>query len=131
MNPTITADFRDYSAELPEIGSFSLETRPGAPLAVFRATSTDDAEQIATFGSSMARDIGTEILQWAGNHSLWGEDTWSDEPRGRGSLRVIAEDGEITTTVSDAAPFTMSVDYAIDIAQRLIVWAGVKVTANA
>lgn len=93
---------------------------PAAGLATIKVASESDYV-MARLDSDTARDVGTYILRCAGNPGLNGTHAWNN-------VQVTAVDGEVSIGVSDNGAYAehgLRQPDAVDVGQRLIVWAGI------
>lgn len=129
-----TSTFRDYALESFSGGEFSIDT--GGNTAVLRlALNHPEFAVKYQFDRSVARELGTNLLRWSG-----GPSTCTLEPvefstilakaavNGR-KLRVEVIDGTVMFLLPDGTEFQATDEETIDLAQRLIVWAGVDTNA--
>jgi hypothetical protein len=126
-NQETTSTFRDYAADSFGGGEFSIETN--GSMAVLRlALNHPEFAEAYYFDRDTARQLGTNLLNWVG-----GPGTCTLEPveytdTASDVLRVEVIDGTVMFLLSDGN-FQACDEEVIDLAQRLIVWAGVDVNA--
>lgn len=105
---------------------------------IIRVTATEDAFSISHIWAAAglqgpvtltdrdkAREFGTFILFCTGNESLWTNEDYvvSD---GTHEVRFAAEDGVPLFVIADSSsPIQLPEADAIDLGQRLIIWAGI------
>jgi len=124
MSPTT---FRDYAADSFGGGEFSIET--AGSMAVLRlALNHPELAEAYYFDRDTARELGTDLLRWSSSPT-----TCTLEPVGYTDtdddvLRVEVIDGTVMFLLCDGS-FQATDPEVIDLAQRLIVWAGVDVNA--
>lgn len=125
-----TSTFRDYAFESFGGGVFSIETS-GEEIALLSvALNHPELTECFTFDRATARDLGTKLLRWS--HSATTLDTVEFAPEFGSTnqpLRVDVVDGTVMFLLQDGT-FQACDEEVIDLAQRLIVWAGVNVTAD-
>lgn len=122
---TTTATFRDYAFDDLAGGAFSIDTS-GQFAVISAATNHPEFAVVVEIDRQQAREIGTSLLQWAGNPTLHAYDDWC----ATGGVEVNVIDGEIEITVArsgEISGYEPTTEQAIDLGQRLIVWAGVAV----
>lgn len=124
---TTTATFIDYAADSFGGGEFSIET--AGSMAVLRlALNHPEFAEAYYFDRGTARKLGTSLLRWSGSEMcstlqpVEFVDTEDDV------LRVEVIDGTVMFLLSDGR-FQATDEEVIDLAQRLIVWAGVDTKA--
>jgi hypothetical protein len=131
-----TATFRDYNADNPEYGEFSLDTSGTASqfgrddLAVIIETWEDDDGRLgqrAEFTREQAREIGTVLIGCTGDQWAFMLQTEREFKGVIGSLHLDVVDGVATVWVTNGPDFIMPADgsYTHDMGVRLIAWAGV------
>jgi len=131
-NPDPTT-FRDYAADSFGGGVFSIKTC-GQYAELTLALNHPELAVTYKFSRDTARELGTDLLRWSG-----GPSTCTLEPveyptiecaaalNGK-VLRVEVIDGTVMFLLRDGS-FQATDLEVIDLAQRLIVWAGVDVNA--
>ena len=129
MTATRTATFRDYTADLPGQATFVVSTPRGAGYATLQLSFTGRT-RTAALDAATARDLGTQLLHWTGNQIIQTLDPVAFPTGNDVELTVDVLDGEATIAIGaalDDAPlsFDLSDEQVTDLAQRLIVWAGV------
>ncbi|MFA5712003.1 hypothetical protein [Mycolicibacterium sp.] len=139
-----TANYRDYNADNPEFGEFSIDTSGkhtlyGEPVALITQTWMDPASDdsdggehslTAHFTRGQARDLGRALLGWTGDHAfmLYAQHTFEGMSVDGLSIEVV--DGEPTLNVGNGPDFIANADICHDMGIRLIVWAGVNTEAT-
>jgi hypothetical protein len=128
-----TTTFRDYAADSFGGGVFSIDTT-GKNAVLSLALNHPEFTVNYKFDRAVARQLGTDLLRWSG-----GPGTCTLQPveyltvdgkvAANGSvLRVEVIDGTVMFLLSDGT-FQATDEEVIDLAQRLIVFAGVDVNA--
>ncbi|OBS01865.1 hypothetical protein A9W98_17940 [Mycobacterium gordonae] len=125
-----TATFRDYNADLPEDGEFSVNTSDVAHAEIVMDINGVRLSDKLT--PTAARDMGTFLVRSA--ERAGESDCEFIGTMGR-AFRLSAYDfGDIDFALcadgeegDTFVEFTLSTEQAIDLGQRLIVWAGVNV----
>lgn len=142
---TTTATFRDYNADNPEAGEFSVDTSgtvvPYLDRAVITQTWMDandetdhgggELAQVVTFDRDQARALGMRLIAWTSEDWAFMLHAEHEFKGNTGSLHVIVADGEPTIYVSNGPDFIASAEITHDMGVRLIAWAGVDVPVNA
>lgn len=127
---TVTDAYRTYDGD-----NLAVDTRISfahgglAMVATAERVSTRESGdyEYVSLSPDMAREVGTFIVHCAGNPSLHGEKTWTDEFGS--TLRVFFEDGMPTFDICDTGRlWTTTPLNTIDLGQRLIIWAGPDLT---
>ena len=119
-----TDTFRDYAFESFSGGEFSIETGGDEVALLSLALNHPELKTCYTFDRTIARELGTSLLRWSG-----GPSTCTIEPVEFDTLRVEVIDGTVIFLLPDGQEFQTTDEEIIDLAQRLIVWAGVDVDA--
>lgn len=128
-----TATFRDYAAESFGGGVFSINTS-GETADLTLALNHPEFALTYKFSRTVARKLGTSLLQWNGSHTCCTLepvefDTVQCAVAANGlRLRVEVVDGTVMFLLRDGS-FQATDAEVVDLAQRLIVWAGVDVNA--
>lgn len=128
-----TATFRDYAAESFGGGVFSINTS-GDNADLTLALNHPEFAVTYKFSRSVARELGTNLLQWNGSHTCHTLkpvefDTVQAANYGVDhKLSVEVIDGTVMFLLRDGS-FQATDAEVVDLAQRLIVWAGVDVNA--
>lgn len=116
-----TSTFRDYALESFSGGEFSIETSGEEIALLSLALNHPEFKTCYTFDRATARDLGTSLLRWSG-----GPSTCTLEPVTFGDRLVVEViDGTVMFLLPDGQQFQCTDEETIDLAQRLIVWAGV------
>lgn len=125
MSTATTATYREYT---DEVGTFLIINTDYDQFCRVSAV-TDEQVRTAHLTREVARLLGTSLIAWSGSPL-----SWTLEPVKFGSavapginfadVTVDVQDGEATITL-DGLGFVFEDDDLIDLAQRLIVWAGV------
>lgn len=120
--------YRDYNANNPEFGEFSVDT--SGPTALigqvwedYRTGETRDAT--VEFSPEMARHVGLRLIAWSGSEwafMLSANDRFYGV---NGSLVVDVVDGDPTVSVGNGPDFRIGAEYAQDLGIRLICFAGI------
>lgn len=128
-----TSTFIDYAADSFGGGVFSVDTsRYTADLTL--ALNHPEFSVTYKFNRSVARQLGTNLLQWNGSHTCHTLnpvefDTVQEDNYGVDhKLRVEVIDGTVMFLLSDDS-FQATDAEVVDLAQRLIVFAGVDTRA--
>lgn len=123
-----SSTFRDYAADsFGDFSEFSIETR-GSMAVLTLALDDFELAEAYYFDRNTARELGTKLLQWNGSEMtstlkpVEFTDTVGDV------LRVEVIDGTVMFPLCDG-PLQATDAEVIDLAQRLIVWAGVDLNA--
>lgn len=128
-----TTTFRDYAFESFGGGAFSIDTS-SATADLTLALNHPEFALTYKFSRAVARELGTNLLQWNGSHTCCTLepvefDTVQCAVAVNGlKLRVEVIDGTVMFLLRDGS-FQATDEEVIDLAQRLIVWAGVDVRA--
>lgn len=129
MSTTTTATFRDYAFEDLAGGTFSIDTS-GDSAVIRAATNHPEFANEIRLDHGDARELGTSLIRWTRSGEAVRD--WYDE---RAMLTLDCLDGIATVTVHEdgelESSYTLSDEQAVDLGQRLIVWAGVAVNAPA
>lgn len=125
MSTATTATFREYT---DESGAFVILNTDYDQFCRLSAV-TDVAVRTAHLSRDTARLLGTSLIAWSGSPlscTLEPVRFGSAAPPGINFADVLVEvlDGEATITLGGLG-FAFEDDDLIDLAQRLIVWAGV------
>lgn len=129
-----TATFRDYAFENLGGGTFSINTSLASCAIIKVAANHPEFAIAAEFDRNTARQLGTDLLRWTGSPlTCTLERVLYDTANGVPFL-VDVTDGEVGISVTPLDKpnewYNPSDEEVIDIAQRLIVWAGIAVTAD-
>lgn len=127
---TISITFRDYAADSFGGGVFSVDTS-GEYAELTLALNHPEFAVTYKFARDTARELGTDLLRWSG-----GPGTCTLEPVEYQTLNLLASktlrveviDGTVMFLLRDGS-FQATDEEIVDLAQRLIVWAGVDVNA--
>lgn len=133
----ITETHRNYVQE-PDIGHLIIDTGSRCTISMggLGMSGVSHAEQMHGYAElsgwldrDTARDMGTKLLHWAGTA---GADEVGEFITSEGyAVRVYANDGEIGISLNTDGEEDMYIEHelsyrdAVDLGQRLIVWAGV------
>lgn len=125
-----TSTFRDYGVDSFGGGVFSINTS-GQWAELTLALNHPEFAVTYRFDRNVARELGTSLLRWSG-----GPATCTLEPvefkslnlTHAKTLRVDVIDGTVMFLLCDGS-FQATDEETVDLAQRLIVWAGVDVDA--
>jgi hypothetical protein len=121
---TTTATFRDYNAENPELGTFSIRTDEARDTASILET-WNGIDSDVQFTRDQARELGKRLIAWTGDEWAFMLHTSQEFEGAIGSLHVDIADGEPTLHVNDGPEFIASAEITHDMGVRLIAWAGV------
>ena len=129
---TTTTTFREYHGDIDEDLYLIVNTDyvDYCRLSIV----TDTVVRTAHLNHGTARDLGTSLLRWTGSelcHTINPVVFASQPPMN--DVTIDIADGEATLRIgADENLFViLSDEWAIDLAQRLIVWAGVDVNQTA
>jgi hypothetical protein len=128
-----TTTFRDYAYDSFGGGVFSVDTS-GKYAELTLALNHPEFAVTYKFSRDTARQLGTDLLRWSG-----GPGTCTLEPVDYPTIEVAVAangkvlhveviDGTVMFLLRDGS-FQATDEETIDLAQRLIVWAGVDVNA--
>jgi hypothetical protein len=118
-----TSTFRDYGADSFGGGEFSIETN--GSMAVLRlALNHSEFAEAYYFDRDTARNLGTSLLRWSGGVSTSTLNPVEFTDTSGDVLRVEVIDCTVMFLLCDGK-FQATDEEVIDLAQRLIVWAGV------
>lgn len=124
---TTTSTFIDYAEDSFGGGEFSIETT--GSMAVLRLTlNHPEFAEAYYFDRDTARQLGTNLLQWNGSHTCCTLEPVEFTDTSGDVLRVEVIDGTVMFLLSDGS-FQATDAEVIDLAQRLIVFAGVDTRA--
>lgn len=122
-----TSTFIDYAADSFGGGEFSIETN--GSMAVLRlALNHPEFAEAYYFDRDIARQLGTNLLQWNGSHICSTLEPVEFTDTSGDVLRVEVIDGTVMFLLSDGNLQATDAE-VVDLAQRLIVWAGVDTRA--
>jgi hypothetical protein len=122
-----TSTFIDYAFDSFGGGEFSIETK--GSMAVLRlALNHPEFAEAYYFDRDTARQLGTNLLQWNGSHTCCTLEPVEFVDTSGDVLRVEVIDGTVMFLLSDGN-FQATDAEVVDLAQRLIVWAGVDTRA--
>lgn len=129
---TTTSTFIDYAADSFGGGVFSIDTS-GNQAVLTLALNHPELAVTYRFNRAVARELGTNLLQWNGSHTCCTLepvefDTVSARAVNGLKLRVEVIDGTVMFLLSDGN-FQATDAEVVDLAQRLIVFAGVDTRA--
>ena len=130
---TTTTTFREYHGDIDEDHLYLIVNT--AYIDYCRVSIiTDTVVRTAHLSHDTARDLGTSLLRWTGSelcHTIEPVTFTSQPPMN--DLVIDIADGEATLRIgADEGVFViLSDEWAIDLAQRLIVWAGVDINETA
>lgn len=125
-----TTTYRDYAFEDLAGGTFAIDTS-GEHAIIRAATNHPELSFDIEIDRDTARTIGTFLIRCAGNPSLHAYDDFNPTT---GALEIDVVDGEVDITVAldgEISGYAPTQEQAVDLGQRLITWAGVKVTVDA
>ena len=121
------ATFIDYAADSFGGGEFSIET--AGSMAVLRlALNHPEFAEAYYFDRDTARKLGTNLLNWVGGPGTCTLNPVEYADTSGDVLRVEVIDGTVMFLLCDGN-FQAVDEEVIDLAQRLIVWAGVDTRA--
>lgn len=124
---TTTATFIDYAADSFGGGVFSIDTS-GNQAVLTLALNHPELAVAYRFNRAVARELGTNLLQWNGSHTCSTIEPVEFTDTSGDVLRVEVIDGTVMFLLSDGS-FQATDAEVVDLAQRLIVWAGVDTRA--
>lgn len=120
---TTTATFIDYAADSFGGGVFSIDTS-GNQAVLTLALNHPELAVAYRFNRAVARELGTNLLQWNGSHTACTLEPVEFADSSGDVLRVEVIDGTVMFLLCDGN-FQATDAEVVDLAQRLIVWAGV------
>ena len=127
MTNETTTTFRDYALDSFGGGEFSIET--AGSMAVLRlALNHPELAEAYYFDRDTARTLGTDLLNWVGGPGTCTLKPVEYTDTSDDVLRVEVIDGTVMFLLCDGT-FQACDEEIIDLAQRLIVWAGVDINA--
>jgi hypothetical protein len=123
-----TSTFRDYAFDSFSGGEFSIETLRS--MAVLRlALNHPEFAEAYYFDHDTARQLGTNLLQWNGSPLTCTIEPVEFIDTAGDVLRVEVIDGDVMFLLCDGN-LQAADEEVIDLAQRLIVWAGVDMNST-
>ena len=121
-----TSKQRDYTVSDPQGGHVIITTdRVSAAISLGVA---DQSVQVA-FDRDTARDVGTALIAWASSPTVAAYDEWTGTNGAAFEINIDVDGADVEFSAANNGvamlTFFVTCDDAVDMGQRLIVWAGV------